>query len=80
MLGPYKIIGTTPSPLAFKLDLPTTLPIHPVFHINLLESLHPGQRQDPPPTIEVEGQEEYIIYRILDSRIGDDNGVDYLVQ
>ena len=83
MLGPYKIIGATPSPLAFKLDLPPSLPIHPVFHVNLLEPLrpgHPDQPQDLPPRIEVQGEEEFIVERILDSRIGPDDGYDYLIK
>lgn len=82
MLGPFPIIGTTPSPLAFKLELPPTMSVHPVFHVNLLEPLrpgHPDQPQDPPPRIIVNDQLEYIVDRILNSRIGDDNGFDYLV-
>lgn len=76
MLGPFKIIGTTPSPLAFKLDLPPTMSVHPVFHVNLLEPSHLGhddQTQDPSPRIEVEGQEEYLVDRILDSGISDES-------
>ncbi|RXK39475.1 hypothetical protein M231_03308 [Tremella mesenterica] len=82
MLGPFKIIEATSSPLAFKLQLPPSMNIHPVFHVNLLEPMrkgHPQQPQDPPPRIEVNGQEEYIVNHILDSRIGADNGYDYLV-
>jgi len=82
MLGPYEIIDTSPSPLAFKLDLPAHKGIHPYFHVSLLEHVkpgHPNQPQDPPPHIEIEGQEEYIINKILDSRISEDDGFDYLV-
>jgi hypothetical protein len=82
LLGPLKIIDTTPSPLAFKLDLPPSMSIHPVFHVNLLEparSGHPDQPQDPPPQIKVNGQEEWIIDRILDSGITDDDEYVYLV-
>ncbi|RXK41367.1 hypothetical protein M231_01272 [Tremella mesenterica] len=83
MPGPFKIIKATSSPLAFKLDLPPSMNIHPVFHVNLLEPVrpgHPDQPQDPPPQIQVEGQEEYIVSKILDSRISNDGGYDYLVQ
>ncbi|RXK35238.1 hypothetical protein M231_07492 [Tremella mesenterica] len=82
MLGPFKVIEATSSPLAFKLDLPPSMNIHPVFHVNLLEPVRSGhfnQPQDPPPHIEVEGQEEYLVDQILNSRISDDGGYDYLV-
>lgn len=84
MLGPFKIIGSTSSPLAFKLDLPPSMSgIHPVFHVKLLEPVRPGhigQQQDPPPRIETKGEQVYIIDKILDSRISDsDHGYDYLV-
>ena len=84
MLGPFTIIGTTPSPLAFKLDLPPSLSaLHPVFHVNLLEPVrqgHPHQPQDPPPEIIIDGQPEYIVDRILDSRFNEeDNEYQYLI-
>jgi hypothetical protein len=34
-VGPYKIIKVI-SPVAYKLDLPSTLAIHPIFHVSLL--------------------------------------------
>ncbi|QRW21689.1 Retrotransposable element Tf2 protein [Rhizoctonia solani] len=46
--------------------------IHPVFHINLLTKFHPDpHRCDPPqtaPIITEEGEEEYKVERILDSK------------
>ena len=84
MLGPFPITSTTPSPLAFRLDLPPSMAVHPVFHVSLLKPVHPGQPeqyQDPPPLIKVNGQEEFIIERVLDSRVNQqDNGFDYLVK
>ena len=35
-VGPYKIIAVI-SPMAYKLDLPSTMHVHPVFHISLLK-------------------------------------------
>ena len=46
--------------------------IHPVFHVSLLEHAandpYPGQQTPPPPPIEVDGEEEYHVDEILDSR------------
>jgi hypothetical protein len=46
---------------------------HPVFHISLLEpykeSSIPGRFQVPPPLVEIKGQEEFEVSKILDSRI-----------
>ncbi|EIW68788.1 hypothetical protein TREMEDRAFT_63250 [Tremella mesenterica DSM 1558] len=55
------------------------MPVHlilPLYFAVVLEPMrkgHPEQPQDPPPCIEVNGQEEYIVNQILDSRIGADN-------
>jgi hypothetical protein len=46
--------------------------IHPVFHASLLEPYHAStilrQIHDPPPPIEVDGEHEYEMKDILDSR------------
>ena len=46
--------------------------IHPVFHISLLEPYRPntlpGRTQPPPPPEEVEGELEYELERVLDSK------------
>jgi hypothetical protein len=70
-LGPFRITKVI-SAHAYKLDLPATMRIHPVFNVSLLrpaaENPVPGQRQEPPPTIEVDGIEEWEVEDILDSR------------
>jgi hypothetical protein len=71
--GPYRIIKVV-SPYAFKLKLPTTMRVHPVFHTSLLMPVStelplPGQHPEPPPPIEVDGEPEHLIERILDVRV-----------
>lgn len=70
-IGKFKVVERIGSH-AYKLDLPDTMNIHPVFHVSLLEpaSNNPlkGQQQPPPPPIIVNGEEEYEVEDIYDSR------------
>ena len=70
-IGPFKVlkkIGTT----SYKLDLPPTWHIHPVFHSDLLSQFNKpvydnqtsGDR--PPPDV-IDDHEEYEVEKILDS-------------
>ena len=47
--------------------------IHPVFHVSLLESYTEsriqGRNLPPPPPVEVQGEAEYEVEEILDSRV-----------
>ena len=46
-LGPFVIVGRV-GPVAYRLDLPKTLFIHPVFYISLLrEYRDPGDSREP---------------------------------
>ncbi|KAH7483616.1 hypothetical protein FOMA001_g6895 [Fusarium oxysporum f. sp. matthiolae] len=70
-IGPLKITKVI-SPYAYRLDLPASMKIHPVFHTNLLRPAAtdplPGQNPDPPPPVEVEGVEEWEVEDVIDSR------------
>jgi len=71
-LGLFEVIEKI-SIRAFKLKLPETIKIHPVFHVSLLEpfteSTIPSRTLEPPPIIEIDSIEEYEVEDILDSRI-----------
>ena len=60
-------------PNAARLRLPDVVRLHPVFHVSLLEHAAgdplPGQRSPPPPAIIVDGEEEWEVERVLDSRL-----------
>jgi len=47
--------------------------LHPVFHVSLLEPYRantiPGRVAPPPPTIEIDGNEEFEVEEIWDSRL-----------
>ena len=71
-MGPFKIIkkvGTS----SYKLGLPASMRIHNTFHISLLEPYKdhkfPSQIQNHPPPIEIEGEPEYVLEEIIDSRL-----------
>ena len=71
-LGPYMIIAKV-GPQSYTLRLPDSLrSVHPVFHVSQLEVAHPkpfpDRTQPPPPTVEVDGELEYKIAKILDSK------------
>jgi len=71
-IRPFKIlarIGTS----AYKLALPPSMAIHNTFHISLLEPYQdnqfPLQIKEPPPPIQIEGEDEYELDEIIDSRL-----------
>jgi hypothetical protein len=73
-MGPFWVVKKArEAELAYWLDLPTQMRVHTVFHVSLLEpyieSGIRGRKQEPPPPVEVEGELEYEVNRILDSWI-----------
>ena len=72
-LGPYPIIAQVGS-LSFTLRLPDSMhAVHLVFHVSQLEpaipNTIPNRTQPPPPPVEVDGEPEFEISEILNSKI-----------
>ena len=72
-LGPYELIAQVGTH-SFTLRLPEELrSVHPVFHVSMLEphtpSTIPNRTEPPPAPVEVEGDLEYEIAEILDTKI-----------
>jgi hypothetical protein len=69
--GPFKIIQVM-SAVNYRLELPMQWSIHPVFHIDLLtpykETIMHGPNFTQPAPELIDGEEEYSVERILDSR------------
>jgi hypothetical protein len=72
-LGPFEITDVI-TPLAYRLKLPHSWRVHPVFHVSLLRpatidtTLHPTTTDDnlrPPPDV-IDGTAEYHVESVLD--------------
>jgi len=82
--GPFRITKKISS-VAYRLDLPTTLKIHNVFHLDLLspynETAQYGPAFVPPPPDLINGQEEQEVEAILNKRKRSGSGTtQYLVK
>ena len=72
-LGPYEILAKAGSH-SYTLRLPDTFRgVHPVFHVSMLEPATPNEIpnrvQSPPPPVDVQGEIEYEIAEVVDSKI-----------
>ena len=72
-LGPYEIISQ-PGTLSFTLRLPESMrSVHPVFHVSMLEpatsNTFSERIQPAPAPVIIDGEPEYEISRIVDSKI-----------
>jgi transposase InsO family protein len=70
-IGPFRISAQI-NPVAFRLDLPHDVQLHPVFHVSLLEphlvSSIPNREIPPPPLTSVNGETHADVAAILDSK------------
>lgn len=83
-LGPYEVLRKI-GPLNYELKLPASLRIHPVFHVSLLTKYVPdtipGRIQTPPDPVAVDGDIEYEVAEVLNSRrTGRWRKLEYLVR
>jgi hypothetical protein len=82
--GPFKVIQVM-SAVNYRLELPTQWSIHPVFHTDLLtpykETIMHGPNFTRPTPELIDGEEEYSVEKILDSRrFGRRRQLQYLVK
>ena len=64
-IGPFKVLKRV-GPVAYELELPPAYKFHDVFHVSLLEKFHEsGDYQPPPPTVMLEGEDEFEVESIL---------------
>jgi hypothetical protein len=70
--GPFPISAII-NPVTFRLSLPPTWKIHPVFHASLLSPYRETPEHGPnftrPPPELIDGEEEFVIEEIIDSRM-----------
>uniref|UniRef100_A0A803T7I9 Gypsy retrotransposon integrase-like protein 1 n=1 Tax=Anolis carolinensis TaxID=28377 RepID=A0A803T7I9_ANOCA len=69
-IGPYPVVAQL-NPVTFKLQLPRSMRIHPVFHRSLLlpaDGVRPDVDRPAPVPILVDGEDEFEVQDILDSR------------
>lgn len=71
-IGPYEVVGV-PTKNTVTLKLPKSLQIHPTISTHHTEKANqptiPGQQVSPPPPVRVQGEEEFEVETILDSRL-----------
>jgi Integrase zinc binding domain/Integrase core domain/Chromo (CHRromatin Organisation MOdifier) domain len=69
-MGPFRIVKATLSGLAYRVELPNNVHIHPVFHVSALKPFKTsGPYQPPPLPAIVDGELEYQFEAVIDTRL-----------
>jgi len=69
-IGLYKVAKVIP-PMAYKLELPPSFKLHPVFHVSLLKQYNRQNNYpipQPPPLEIINGQQEWEVEEILNKK------------
>jgi hypothetical protein len=70
--SPFTVVEVS-GPHTYRLDQPTSMRIHNIFHVFLLRLVTfypmPNQHAPPPPPVMVDEEEEYLVEEILESRV-----------
>jgi len=83
--GPFKILERI-GKVAYKLELPSTMRVHPVFHVSLLKTYHSSDDSDrpqPPRPPPIQDEDVFLADTLLDRRTvkqGKRTVVEYLVK
>ena len=88
-IGPFRIVERI-GKVAYRLELPNQMKIHPVFHVNLLRTHQDATEKfpsrevvyDKPPAININNEQEWEVERIVNHRSrgkGRGKHIEYLV-
>jgi predicted aspartyl protease len=70
-LGPFEVVGSVGTH-AYRLKFPKSIKRHPVVHVSEIEPASndplPGQVHAPPPPVVIDGEEEWEVEEVVDSR------------
>jgi hypothetical protein len=79
-IGPFKVLEQI-NPVSFRLELPSNLNVHNVFHISLLKPVSPGTSTvAPPPPTMIDGEMEYEVEQIESHRFVGHGKLQFLVK